>query len=178
VVALPGKAMPSTAGAYGISTGTIYLTQEWLQSAIRERVLAVLSEELGHHLDGMLNASGTPGDEGELFAALLGGASLSEQQHWSIVAQSDHASIEVNGLPVAVEQAAQVVSTPIRPASPGRTSGEWRNQYAFAALKADGLRRHLGKHIVWRQQQWRGQPAGLRRHPHRFHPRSVRGSQE
>ena len=56
MVALPGKAMPSTAGAYGISTGTIYLNQEWLQSASRERVLAVLSEELGHHLDGMLNA--------------------------------------------------------------------------------------------------------------------------
>ena len=31
-----------------------------------------------------------------------------------------------------------VIATPIAPASPGRTSGEWRNNGAFAALKADG----------------------------------------
>ena len=34
--------------------------------------------------------------------------------------------------------APRVISSPIRPASPGRTSGEWRNGAAFAALKADG----------------------------------------
>jgi hypothetical protein len=31
----------------------------------------VLTEELGHHLDGLLNAVDTPGDEGEYFARLL-----------------------------------------------------------------------------------------------------------
>jgi hypothetical protein len=69
VVVLPASAMPTAAGAYAITTGTIYLNQAWLQSSSRERVLQVLTEELGHHLDGLLNVVDTPGDEGELFAA-------------------------------------------------------------------------------------------------------------
>ncbi|MCX5958758.1 MAG: hypothetical protein NT053_02570, partial [Cyanobacteria bacterium] len=31
-----------------------------------------------------------------------------------------------------------LIASPIPPASPGRTSGEWRNRSSFAALKADG----------------------------------------
>ena len=65
---LSGEAMPGAAGAYAISTGTIYLNQDWLESASAEHVRAVLTEELGHHLDGLLNAGDTPGDEGEAFS--------------------------------------------------------------------------------------------------------------
>jgi Zn-dependent protease with chaperone function len=54
VVLLPSASMPGAAGAYAISTGTIYLNQEWLQSASREHALAVLTEELGHHLDRLI----------------------------------------------------------------------------------------------------------------------------
>jgi len=77
----------SGAGAYAISTGTIFLNAEWLQRASAPQVLAVLTEELGHHLDGLLNASDTPGDEGELFAALLmrdGRISPEERQAWRL----------------------------------------------------------------------------------------------
>jgi hypothetical protein len=45
--------------------------------------------------------------------------------------QTATATINAEGMVVTV-------SGPIRPASPGRTSGEWRNSAAFAALKADG----------------------------------------
>jgi len=80
VVLLPGSAMPGAAGAYAISTGTIYLNAEWLQSADQSRVLAVLAEELGHHLDGLLNRSDSQGDEGNKFSnAVTGGEQLETQ---------------------------------------------------------------------------------------------------
>jgi hypothetical protein len=68
---LPAASMTGAAGAYAISTGTIYLNADWLRVANGEQVLAVLTEELGHHLDGLLNASDTPGDEGALRSALV-----------------------------------------------------------------------------------------------------------
>jgi hypothetical protein len=69
--------LPGAAGAYAISTGTIYLNADWLRNAPAEQVLDVLNEELGHYLDGLLNPSDTPGDEGAIFAALVRAKGLS-----------------------------------------------------------------------------------------------------
>jgi len=71
VVLLPASSMPGAAGAYALSTGSIYLSQDWLAGASADQAIAVLTEELGHHLDAVLNAADSPGDEGELFARLL-----------------------------------------------------------------------------------------------------------
>ncbi len=71
IALLSSAAMNSAMGAYAISTGTIYLNTDWLRTATPPQRLAVLSEELGHHLDAHLNQSDTPGDEGEVFSALL-----------------------------------------------------------------------------------------------------------
>jgi Zn-dependent protease with chaperone function len=60
IVLLPASSMPGAAGAYAISTGTIYLNADWLATASEDQAIAVLSEELGHHLDGLLNAVDTP----------------------------------------------------------------------------------------------------------------------
>ena len=122
VAVLPAAAMPGAAGAYASSTGTIYLNREWLQRASRQQALAVLSEELGHHLDALLNSSDTPGDEGELFAALLTEAEpLSNERRQRLLADNDQGSIGLDGreleVEMAVERAAQLLSTPIRPAS-------------------------------------------------------------
>jgi hypothetical protein len=136
---LPASAMPGAAGAYAISTGTIYLNASWLQNASPEQALAVLSEELGHHLDGLLNEVDTPGDEGALFAALLlREGVIDEREHLAVRAAHDRGSVLVAGRELEVEQAAVVTSTPIRVAYPGRTGGEYRNKGAFAALKSDG----------------------------------------
>lgn len=62
---LPAEAL----GAYG--EGAILLQASWLQGASGAQLEAVLTEELGHHLDALLNNSDTAGDEGELFAHLL-----------------------------------------------------------------------------------------------------------
>ena len=71
IVLLPSADISGAMGAYAISTGTIYLNADWLEGATRDQVFAVLTEELGHHLDGVLNAVDTPGDEGEYFSWLL-----------------------------------------------------------------------------------------------------------
>jgi hypothetical protein len=71
IVLLPATSMPGAAGAYAISTGTIYINQDWLQRASSDAAMAVLTEELGHHLDELLNVTDTPGDEGRFFSELL-----------------------------------------------------------------------------------------------------------
>lgn len=50
-----GSVLPGAAGAYAISTGTIYLNGDCLATAGEDQVIAVLSEELGHYLDGILH---------------------------------------------------------------------------------------------------------------------------
>ena len=76
IVLLSAADINGALGAYAISTGTIYLNADWLAGASKEQVFSVLTEELGHHLDGLLNAADTPGDEGEYFARILEGESI------------------------------------------------------------------------------------------------------
>ncbi|WP_156818371.1 hypothetical protein [Cyanobium gracile] len=100
---LQGEVLPGAAGAYAISTGTIYLNGDWLASASEDRAIAVLNEELGHHLDAYLNASDTPGDEGHLFSAFLDGRKLSEEQLSSIYSESDSAGITIDAQKLSIE---------------------------------------------------------------------------
>lgn len=86
-ILLSGRSMPDAAGAYALSTGTIYINQSWLDKASNAEVLQVLTEELGHHLDAILNSADSPGDEGELFARLLLDANLSASERETIRAQ-------------------------------------------------------------------------------------------
>lgn len=147
IVLLPASSMPGAAGVYAISTGTIYFNADWLATASQQQRLAVLTEELGHHLDGLLNEVDTPGDKGELFSALLmqpHGLSSPEQQ--ALRHQQDHACLpraSASAPPLAVELAVgtpsyQLRSTAIPPASPGRSHQEARNRGAIAALHSDG----------------------------------------
>jgi len=136
---LPASSIAAARGAYAISKGTIYLNGDWLRSASRDQALAVLTEELGHHLEALLKSTDTPGDEGELFALLLhGDGSISEEQQQALLLEDDRGFVTTGGQVLLVEQAGRVVSTPIPAAAPGRTRGEWGNLWAFAALKADG----------------------------------------
>ncbi len=114
IVLLPASSMPTAAGAYADSTGTIYLNEDWLQSASQGQVLAVLTEELGHHLDNLLNVEDTPGDEGALFVAQLEGQVLSDAEIEVFRSKDDSGTVEVVGETVAVE----MQSTPSRIASP------------------------------------------------------------
>jgi Ca2+-binding RTX toxin-like protein len=105
IVLLSAADINGALGAYAISTGTIYLNADWLAGASKEQVIAVLTEELGHHLDGLLNAVDTPGDEGEFFSALLSGKQ-SGQETSRIRKENDTISITLpNGIVVTAEAA-------------------------------------------------------------------------
>ena len=80
---VPAATMPAAAVgrvAYAATNGTIYLDADWLLGASQGSVLTQLTEQLGHHLDGLLNHSDTPGDEGKQFAALLSGVAPTSSQ--------------------------------------------------------------------------------------------------
>lgn len=70
---LSNDAIGGALGAYAASTGLIYINKEWVKSADSKKVIAVLTEELGHHLDTLANTLDTLGDEGELLSGLLRG---------------------------------------------------------------------------------------------------------
>jgi hypothetical protein len=106
IVLLSAADINGALGAYAVSTGTIYLNADWLAGATKEQVIAVLTEELGHHLDGQLNTVDTPGDEGEYFARLLADDLLASQQTEYLRIQSDSGTaITGNGVEIPVETA-------------------------------------------------------------------------
>ena len=106
IVLLSSADINGALGAYAISTGTIYLNADWLAGASKEQVFSVLTEELGHHLDGLLNAVDTPGDEGEFFSDLLRGVVLTDSQKAAFRVGSDAGTINVDGRIKAIEYAA------------------------------------------------------------------------
>ncbi len=70
---LDGEAMENSPCAYAPQKRLILINRDWLDGALEEQVFAVLSEQLGHHLDVLFNPVDTPGDEGELFLECLRG---------------------------------------------------------------------------------------------------------
>jgi Ca2+-binding RTX toxin-like protein/glucose/arabinose dehydrogenase len=102
---LDGSVMPETAGAYAISTGTIYLNGDWLRLASQEQGIAVLSEELGHHLDSCLNTEEISGDEGEHFSLQLRQGALSPERLAAVSAEDDRTNLWIDGAWIEVEQA-------------------------------------------------------------------------
>ena len=105
---LPGSAMAGAMGAYAGATATIYLNKHWLNNASGAAVQVVLTEEFGHHLDQLLSAKDTQGDEGEVFAKLLIGPTFHFQDHHDYIeAGNDHIKILVNGEWIRAEAAVE-----------------------------------------------------------------------
>jgi hypothetical protein len=100
---LPASSMAGAVGAYVTSTGAIFLNADWLEGASEERVMEVLTEELGHHLDGVINSSNTPGDEGQTFALLLFGRPPTRAEREAVQHRIEAGVVLVNGKPIAVE---------------------------------------------------------------------------
>jgi len=101
---LSGVDISGAMGAYAISTGKIYLNETWLENATNADIFAVLTEELGHHLDAVLNKKDTPGDEGQLFAAALLNKPLSKEEINAINNEEDSRLLLIDGQVVSVEQ--------------------------------------------------------------------------
>lgn len=105
VTVLPEGAMNGALGAYGASRETIFLDGDWLATATDLAIMRVLTEELGHHLDHLLNDHDTPGDEGALFAWRLMGTDGEDSAAHGVLSEDDHGFVLVEGESVAVEQA-------------------------------------------------------------------------
>ncbi|PNW44704.1 UNVERIFIED_CONTAM: hypothetical protein BEN50_12680 [Euhalothece sp. KZN 001] len=105
---LSNESISGAMGAYASSLETIYLNEDWLATASEEDALAVLMEELGHHLDNVVNEKDAAGDEGAIFASLLQGKGFGDQ----VREEDDRATLEINGESVTVEQADNIKTTP------------------------------------------------------------------
>jgi hypothetical protein len=91
-------------GAFSAQTGKIYLSQGLVSGDIN-KLEAVLIEEIGHYVDAQVNAADSPGDEGQIFAALVQGIPLPESELQALKQENDFTTILVNGQAVQIEQA-------------------------------------------------------------------------
>ncbi len=94
---------PGMLGAYARSTNNIYLAQSIIDAEQPNLISNILLEEIGHFLDAKLNVSDTPGDEGELFSAIVRDIYLSQDQYDGIQSKDDSDFITVNGELISVE---------------------------------------------------------------------------
>lgn len=67
-----------SACAYAPERRMILINRDWLEDALAEQVVAVLTEQLGHHLDVLFNSVDTPGGEGARFLECLGAGESSK----------------------------------------------------------------------------------------------------
>ena len=94
----PGQAL----GAYSKDNDTIYISKQLLESD-PEKAAQILTEEVGHALDARLNTSDAAGDEGDIFARIVGGEEISDAELSALQAENDSGTIIVDGKEVEVE---------------------------------------------------------------------------
>ena len=131
------EVLGSANGAYAISTNRIYLSDQFVSVASQQSLDAVILEEFGHFVDAQVNATDTPGDEGELFAAIVRGVNLSAAELSRIKAEDDHAVIMIDGQSIAVEQAATLVGNYGTPDQ--AFDVQVVGNYAYVAARDSGL---------------------------------------
>ncbi|MUG99172.1 hypothetical protein F7734_45530 [Scytonema sp. UIC 10036] len=95
----PAAEINQAYGAFSSTTNTIYLSQEYVnQNASNPGMIAnVLLEEIGHFIDSQINLIDAPGDEGEIFAALVQGKPLESQHLQQLKTQDDSIVINIDG---------------------------------------------------------------------------------
>ena len=89
-------------GAYSSDNDTIYISRQLLTSD-PDKAVAILTEEVGHGLDARLNASDAAGDEGDIFARIVAGESISDAEIAQLRTENDSGTIIVDGKEVEVE---------------------------------------------------------------------------
>ncbi|MEB3235633.1 MAG: hypothetical protein VKM98_09415, partial [Cyanobacteriota bacterium] len=115
-----GAEMGNAAAAYaaeGADGGpTIYINGDWLQNVSDERLRLVLLEEIGHAFDRELNGKmDTTGDEGEKFALLFRGTSLSDEELARINNDHDQTTLIIDGRSISVELSTPVLNAAVSP---------------------------------------------------------------
>ncbi|MEB3189470.1 MAG: Calx-beta domain-containing protein [Snowella sp.] len=90
-------------GAYG-SNNTIYVSEQFLNTASESSLVALLLEEYGHFVDAKVNSVDSAGDEGAIFTALVQGEDIGVSQLQALKIEDDHGIITVNGEVIEVEK--------------------------------------------------------------------------
>ena len=87
-------------GAYSRENGTVYINSQIVSP---KRAAEVLIEEIGHHLDTLLNKRDSAGDEGEIFRRLVAGETLADDLLADLRSENDHGTMQIGDQTVAVE---------------------------------------------------------------------------
>jgi CARDB len=114
---LPAEVLSGTNGVFDASTGQIYLSDTFVVENINDpsALTMVLLEEFGHYLDAQLNLADSVGDEGEIFAYLVQGITLSEPELMAMKADDDRMTITLDNQEHAVEHSTPVTGLPSSP---------------------------------------------------------------
>jgi Ca2+-binding RTX toxin-like protein len=93
-------------GAFAVATGKIYLSQEFITANAQNvnAIVAVLLEEYGHYVDSRINTKDAAGDEGDVFARLVQGKSISQQELAVLRAEDDSATVTLDGQVIQIEK--------------------------------------------------------------------------
>ena len=79
-------------------------SEELVSAANQPSLVAVILEEFGHFVDAQVNTSDSAGDEGDIFARLVQGESISEPELAVLKAEDDTATIILDGELTQIEQ--------------------------------------------------------------------------
>ncbi|MCZ8356359.1 MAG: SBBP repeat-containing protein [Microcystis sp. LE19-388.1G] len=102
---LSDEVLGTANGAYSSSTNKIYLSASFLNTASSAAIVKVILEEIGHYVDAQINQVDSAGDEGEIFANLVSGKSLTPTELAQLKGENDHAVINLGGQAVEIEMA-------------------------------------------------------------------------
>ncbi len=91
-------------GAYSSQTDKIYLDQSFLENNSIDSISFVISEELGHRIDHLINETDSSGDEGELFANLIFHKFWTEDQLQAMKTENDNDTLIIDGYEIKIEK--------------------------------------------------------------------------
>ena len=88
---VPTSEIGGVNGAFDIGNKIIYVASEYVAQNINnpEAIADVLLEEIGHYVDTQINEDDAPGDEGEIFAALVQNQQLTPEQIQALKEEDD-----------------------------------------------------------------------------------------
>ena len=103
----PSQQLDGAYAAYVAEWNVIYLSREFLRREWNSpsTIARAILEEVGHFLDAQINTTDSPGDEGAIFAALVVGEALTEQELQALRSEDDSRAVRLAGQLVTIEQA-------------------------------------------------------------------------
>jgi Ca2+-binding RTX toxin-like protein len=103
---LSNTVLGATNGAFAAQKNEIYLNERFLlaNTGHIQAIANVLIEEIGHFIDAKINTVDNAGDEGEIFAKLVQGESISQQELLVLKGEDDTKMITLDGHNVLIEQ--------------------------------------------------------------------------